>query len=77
VITDMASQLGCDHIVMGTTRRSSFTRTIESSVMNKVIELTNVPVVVIAGDKASIAERYAAPAAIGTGLALLLFAAVD
>lgn len=77
VIIEMASQVGCDHIVMGTTRKSSFTRTIESSVMNKVIELTNVPVVVIAGDKASMAERYAAPAAIGTGLALLLFAAVD
>ena len=29
VITEMASQLGCDHIVMGTTRKSSITRTIE------------------------------------------------
>ena len=77
VITEMASQLGCDHIVMGTARKSSITRTIESSVMNKVIELTRVPVVVIAGDKASMAERYGAPAAIGMGLALLLFAAVD
>ena len=77
VITAMASQLGCDYIVMGTARKSSITRTIESSVMNKVIELTNVPVVVIAGDKASLAERYGAPAAIGMGLALLLFAAVD
>ena len=77
LITEMASQLGCDHIVIGTARKSSLVRTIESSVTNKVLELTSVPVVVIAGDKASMAERYGAPAAIGMGLALLLFAAVD
>ena len=77
VITEMASRLACHHIVMGTGRKSSLTRTIESSVTNKVLELTNVPVMVIAGERASIAERYGPPVAIGTGLALLLLAAVD
>ena len=77
VITEMAVRLGCDHIVMGTDRKNSLTRAIESSVTNKVLELTSVPVVVVAGGKASLAERYAPPAAIGAVLALLLFAAAD
>lgn len=74
LITEMASRLACDHIVMGTGRKSSLTRAIESSVTNKVLELTSVPVVVIAGEKASIAERYGPPVAIGTALGLLLAA---
>jgi len=77
IIAEKALQLGCDHIVMGTARKSSLTRAIESSVTNRVLEITHVPVLVIAGDKASIAERYAIPAAVGGALALLLFSAVD
>ena len=75
IIADMAKRLGCHHIVMGTARKNSLTRMFESSVTNRVLELTTVPVEVIAGDAVSKLERYGIPAAIGAGLALLL--AVD
>jgi Ca2+-transporting ATPase len=71
-ITDAARRLHCDLIVMGTARKNSLTRLVESSVTNKVLELTSVPVEVIAGDKMSKWERYGIPAAIGAALALVL-----
>ena len=43
---------------MGTARKNSLIRTVEGSVTNEVLELTTVPVVVVAGDAASKAERY-------------------
>jgi YjbE family integral membrane protein len=75
IIAEMAKRLGCHHIVMGTARKNSLTRMFEASVTNRVLELTTVPVEVIAGDAISKLERYGIPAAIGAGLALLL--AVD
>ena len=73
-ITATASRLRCDRIVMATARKNSLTRWVESSITNKVIELTSVPVEVIAGDSVSVWERYGIPAAIGTALALLFMA---
>jgi YjbE family integral membrane protein len=75
VIAEIAKRLACHHIVMGTARKNSLTRMFEASVTNRVLELTTVPVEVIAGDAISKLERYGIPAAIGAGLALLL--AVD
>ena len=75
IIAAMAKRLECHHIVMGTARKNSMTRMFEASVTNRVLELTTVPVEVIAGDAISNLERYGIPAAIGAGLALLL--AVD
>jgi nucleotide-binding universal stress UspA family protein len=75
-ITDLAKRLRCDEIVMGTARKNSLTRLIESSLTNRVLELTSVPVEVIAGDAVSRWERYGIPAAIAAAFALLL-AAVD
>ena len=72
IIAGMAKRLGCHHIVMGTARKNSLTRMFEASVTNRVLELTTVPVEVIAGDAISKLERYGIPAAIGAGLALLL-----
>jgi len=63
-IADAARRLRCDHIVMSTARKNSLTRLVENSVTNKVIELTAVPVEVIAGDSVSKLERYGIPAAI-------------
>ncbi|MFS0755910.1 universal stress protein [Noviherbaspirillum sp. 1P10PC] len=77
LIAEAAQDLRCDHIVMGTTRKSSLIRTFEDSVTNKVLELTTVPVVVIAGDPVSKAERYGIPAGVGAGLALLVAAAAE
>ncbi len=71
-ISDAARRLRCDHIVMSTARKNSLTRLIENSVTNRVIELTSVPVEVIAGDAVSKWERYGIPAGIGAVLALML-----
>jgi len=71
-ITDAARRFKCDEIVMATARKNSLTRLVESSVTDRVIELTPVPVEVIAGDSMSRWERYGIPAAIGTALAMVL-----
>ena len=71
-ITNTARRLHCDEIVMATARKNSLTRLVESSVTEKVIELTPVPVEVIAGDSMSKWERYGIPAAIGTAVAIAL-----
>jgi nucleotide-binding universal stress UspA family protein len=76
-IADTARRLRCDQIVMSTARKNSLTRLVENSVTNKVIELTPVPVEVIAGDAVSRWERYGIPAGLAALLALLLSAAAD
>ena len=77
LIAEAARRLRCDQIVMSTARKNSLTRMIEDSTTNKVLELTDVPVEMIAGDAISKLERYGIPAGIGTALALLFFAAAD
>jgi nucleotide-binding universal stress UspA family protein len=77
VIASVAGELGCDHIVMSTTRRSALARALQSSVTNDVLERTGVPVVVIPAGDASKAERYGVPVGVGTALALLVYAAAD
>ena len=72
VITDTARRLHCDEIVMATARKNSLTRMVENSVTDRVIELTPVPVEVIAGDSMSKWERYGIPAAIGAAVAMAL-----
>jgi nucleotide-binding universal stress UspA family protein len=69
VITDTARRLNCDEIVMATARKNSLTRLVESSVTNRVLQLTSVPVEVIAGDLMSKWERYGIPLAIATAVA--------
>jgi nucleotide-binding universal stress UspA family protein len=76
-ITAAAHRLRCDHIVMSAARKNSLTRLVENSTTNRVLELTSVPVEVIAGDSVSRWERYGIPAGITTLLALLLAAAAD
>lgn len=76
-ITDWASNLHCDRIVMSTARKNSLTRMVQDSTTNKVLELTSVPVEVVAGDAVSRLERFGIPAGIGAALGLLLFAAAD
>ena len=72
VITDTARRLNCDEIVMATARKNSLTRLVENSVTDRVIELTSVPVEVIAGDSMAKWERYGIPAAIAAGIAMAL-----
>ena len=77
VIADEAKRLRCDHIVMSTARKNSLTRMLEASTTNRVLELTTVPVELVAGDAISKLERYGVPAGIGTALALAVAAALD
>ncbi len=75
-IADIARRLRCDLILMSTARKNSLTRMIEDSVTNKVLELTTVPVQIIAGGAISRWERYGIPAAgVGTAVGLILLAA--
>jgi len=73
-IVHTAEQMHCDHIVMSTARKNSLTRMVESSVTNRVLELTQVPVELIAGDAVSRLERYGVPAGVAAALGLLLLA---
>lgn len=72
LITEAARRLRCDHIVMATARKNSLTRLVENSITDKVLELTPVPVEVIAGDSMSNWERFGIPAAIVAALAFAL-----
>ena len=76
-IADTARRLRCDQIVMSTARKNSLTRWVENSVTNRVLELTPVPVELIAGDAVSKYERYGIPAALTALLGLLLAVAAD
>lgn len=75
-IASAARRLGCDRIVMGTARKSSFVRWVEDSVTNQVIERATVPVEVIAGEAASNLERIGIPAGVGAGLLVIGVAAM-
>ena len=77
IIAEEAKALGCDYIVMSTARKNSLTRMLEDSTTNRVLELTTVPVELIAGEDVSPVERIGVPASIGAALALLVAAAVD
>jgi YjbE family integral membrane protein len=74
-ITRLAHELGAAQIVMGTARKNSLTRLIEDSITNRVLELTQVPVEVVAGEAVSKLERFGLPAGIAAALALLFIAA--
>ena len=76
-IAESAHQLQCDHIVIGTARKNSLVRTLEGSVTNRVLELTTVPVIAIAGDPASTWERYGIQLGVGGGLTWLVVAALE
>lgn len=76
-IAATATRLNCDHIVMSAARKNSLTRMLEASVTNRVLELTTVPVEVIAGEAVSRLENYGVPASFGAVLGLVLIAAAD
>lgn len=76
-IADEAKRLQCDHIVLATARKNSFTRMVEASVTNKVLDLTSVPVEVVVGDSVSKLERYGIPMGVGAGLGALVLLAID
>lgn len=76
-IAEEAKRLKCDHIVLATARKNSLTRMVESSVTDRVLDLTSVPVEVVVGDSVSKLERYGIPLGIGAGLGTLMVLAFD
>jgi hypothetical protein len=50
---------------------------LEDSVTNRVLELTPVPVELIAGEHVSKLERYGVPLGVGAALAALVIEALD
>jgi len=72
VIVDTARRLRCDEIVMAMSRKNALTRLVESSVTDRVIQLTPAPVEIIAGESMSKWERYGIPGAIAALAALVL-----
>ena len=60
---------------MGTARKNSVTRMLEDSVANKVLEIAQVPVEVVAGRSISKLEQFGIPAGVGAAVAVLLVAA--
>ena len=77
LIAESAERLQCDHIVMGTARKNSFTRMLQDSVTNKVLELTRVPVEVVSGASTTLLERYGLPAGVGAIIGVMALAAAD
>ena len=75
LITGAAQRLRCDRIVMGTARKNSLTRMLEDSTTNRVLEATQVPVEIVAGDAISPVERFGIRAGVGAAIVLLLIAA--
>ena len=75
LIAQAARRLRCDRIVMSTARKNSLTRMLEDSTTNRVLEATDVPVEIIAGDNVSPLERFGVPAGLGAAIVLLLMAA--
>ena len=53
---------------MVTARKNSLTRLVESSVTDKLLQHTTVPVEIVAGNAMSGWERFGIPAALGAGL---------
>jgi nucleotide-binding universal stress UspA family protein len=76
-IDSMARRLHVSQIVMGTTRKNSFMLMLEDSVTNKVLELTQVPVEVIAGEAISRLERYLVPVGAGGAALAVILLVVD
>jgi nucleotide-binding universal stress UspA family protein len=70
-IATSAKELGCKKIVMGSRRRSSLGRLLDNSVMNRVMNATTLPVAVVPGTAATLAERVAVPSGVGAALLIL------
>jgi nucleotide-binding universal stress UspA family protein len=73
VITRFAKLHHCDLIVMGSGRKSSYHRFLQSSLTNRVMAHTQVPVKIIPGDEPTLLERYGIATGTGIGIGLTLW----
>ncbi len=75
VLMQEAKELGCDRIVIGTSKKNSLSRLFENSTTAQLLETSDIPVEVITGKSISKLERWGIPA-LGAGAATALMAAV-
>jgi hypothetical protein len=73
----MSWRLSVDRIVLGAARERSFTRLVENSVIEKVIDFSPVPVDLVVGKAVAPLERFGVPTGIATALGLLWLRMVD
>lgn len=74
-IRDEAERLGCNRIVIGTSKKNSLSRLFENSTTAKLLEISDVPVEVVTGKALPALERWGIPA-LGAGAATALMAVV-
>ena len=74
-IRDEATRLGCNRIVVGTSKKNSLSRLFENSTTAKLLEICDIPVEVVTGKNLPTLERWGIPA-LGAGVATALMAAV-
>ena len=73
-IATVAEREGVDEVMMGVGRHPTWLRWLNPSIAQGVMDLTDIPVTVLARGKAGAFERYAVPAGVA-GIAALLLAA--
>ena len=74
-IRDEAVRLGCNRIVIGTSKKNSLSRLFENSTTASLLEISDIPVEVVTGDSLPALERWGIPA-LGAGAATALMAVV-
>lgn len=73
-IHNAARRFRADQILLGTARGNAITRMVRDSTTNRLLDITQVPVEVIAGEPLSMLERMGVPVGIGAALTLLYLA---
>ena len=73
-IAAVAEREGVSEIMMGVGRHPAWLRWVNPSIAQRVMELTDIPVTVLARGRSGMIERFAVPAGVA-GLAALLLAA--
>jgi nucleotide-binding universal stress UspA family protein len=74
VAAQYAKEQNIHQIVVGTARKSTLLRLVAGSFTNDLVQVSRVPVLVVAGRHPGMFERIGVPAGIGLGLTTLLLA---
>lgn len=74
-IYDEAIRLGCNRIIVGTSKKNTLSRLFENSTTAKLLEISDIPVEVVTGKTMPAIERWGIPA-LGAGAATALMAVV-
>jgi len=73
-IAAVAEREAVDEVMIGVGRHPTWLRWVNPSIAQAVMELTDIPVTVLARGRAGVLERFAVPAGLA-GLAMLIYAA--